>query len=184
MNEFEREVGKTFQQYRDARVASLVFLHPPMRVGGMMGKQPCFVQTGKAPFDVAGIYYDKAGTAIGLELKQTADHETSLPIVGPDKKGNGLQYHQLAALVEVHQAGGVALALWNNGGEVGLLTGDAIQLAKIQYDASLKAEQAGKEITRGSRSILWGMFKPVKDGHGGAPLWLPASPVDKRKKAA
>lgn len=183
MNEFEREIGKTFQAYRDARIANMVFLHPPMRAAGQMGKVPCFIQSGKAPFDIGGFFYDKAATVIGVELKQTADHEHSLPIVHPEKKGNGLQYHQLSALVDVHEANGLAVVLWNNGGEIGYLPGNVIQLAKIQYDASLKAERAGKELTKGSRSILWGHFKLVKPGHEGAPLWLPPSPVA-RKKAA
>lgn len=181
MNEFEKEIGKTFQSYRDARIASMVFLNPPMRVAGMMGKAPCFVQSGKAPFDIGGFFYDRFGTVIGAELKQTSTHNHSLSIVGPDKKGDGLQYHQLTALVDVISAGGLALVLWNNGGEIGYLPADALRLAKIQYDTSMKAEKAGKELVKGSRSILWGHFKLVKTGHEGMPLWLPPSPAEKRK---
>lgn len=181
MNEFEKQIGNTFQAYRDSKTAGLVFLHPPMRIAGMLGRVPCFVQAGKAPFDIAGMYYDKQGTVIGAELKETREHEHSLPIVGPGKKGNGLQYHQLEALVSVADNGGVALVLWSNGGEIGVLEGDAIRLAKVQYDASLKAEAAKKTPAKGSRSILWGLFKPVKHGLKDMPLWLPQSPA---KKAA
>lgn len=184
MNAFEKAIGDTFQAYRSAKVANLIFLHPPMRIGGMLGKVPCFVQSGRAPFDVGGIYYDNAGTAIGAELKETKDHEHSLSIVHPDKKGSGLQYHQLAALVDVHKAGGVALVVWSNGGEVGVLTGEKIVLAKMQYDTSLAAEKAGKIVAKGTRSILWGQFKPSKYGVDDKPLWLPDSVPCVRKGAA
>lgn len=183
MNDFERQIGKTFQQYRDAKVANLLFLHPPMRVAGMMGKVPCFIQAGKAPFDVGGVLYDECGTLVGAELKETKDHEHSLSIVHPEKKGSGLQYHQLAALVEVHLAGGIALLVWSNAGEIGVLAGDGLHLAKVQYDASLKAEAAKKTPAKGSRSILWGHFKTVKYGHNDMPLWLP-KPRPCRKDAA
>jgi hypothetical protein len=123
MNSFEHLIGKTFQSYRDARLATMIFLHPPMRVAGMMGRVPCFIQAGKAPFDLGGMYYDVAGTVIAAELKETAEHATSLPIIGPGKKGSGLQYHQLDALTDVHLGGGVALVLYSNGGEIGLLRG-------------------------------------------------------------
>lgn len=177
MNQFERLIEKTFQNYRDVKRAGLVFLHPPMRIAGMLGRVPCFVQAGKAPFDVAGMYYDQAGTVIGAELKETREHETSLPIVGPNKKGNGLQYHQLESLVTVHEQGGVALVVWSNGGEIGVLPGEEIALAKLQYDTSLKAEKQGKSYAKGSRSILWGRFQVVPYGHDDLPLWLPKSPA-------
>lgn len=176
-NAFERQIDKTFQSYRDAKIAGLVFLHPPMRIAGMLGKIPCFIQSGKAPFDVAGMYYDSAGTTLGAELKETKDHENSLPIVGPGKKGNGLQYHQLEALVSVHQGGGVALVVWSNGGEIGHITGETIYLAKLQYDTSMKVEAQKKSYAKGSRSILWGLFKPVIYGLNDMPLWLPPSPA-------
>lgn len=184
MNAFEKAIGETFQAYRSARIANLIFLHPPMRIGGMLGKVPCFVQAGRAPFDVGGMYYDDAGTVIGVELKETKDRDNALSIVHPDKKGSGLQYHQLAALVDVHNAGGVALVVWSNGGEVGVLTGDKIALAKLQYDQSLKAEIAGKVIAKGSRSILWGWFTSSKYGVDDRPLWLPDAPKPCRKGAA
>jgi hypothetical protein len=182
MNGFEKLIGNTFQAYRDSRVASLIFLHPAMRVAGMMGRVPCFVQTGKAPFDLAGMYYDAGGTVIAAELKETATHDHSLPIIGPGKKGSGLQYHQLEALVDVHLGGGVALLVYSNAGEIGILRGDALHLALVQYQTSMKTEAAGRTPAKGSRSILWGLFEPVKYGHKNQPLWLPAPPTPKRKK--
>lgn len=181
MNEFETYIGKTFQALRDAKQANAFFLHPPMRVAGMHGKVPCYVQAGKAPYDMGGFYYDSNATAIGVELKQTKDHEHSIAIVGPGKKGSGLQYHQLEALVDLHLAGGVALLLWSNGGELGLATGELLHLAKIQYDTSLKAENLKQTPAKGSRSILWGHFKLVKYGHLNMPLWLPRPPECKGK---
>jgi hypothetical protein len=55
VNVFEVLIGKTFQSYRDAKLANIFFLHPPMRIAGMHGKVPCFIQAGKAPYDAAGI---------------------------------------------------------------------------------------------------------------------------------
>lgn len=179
MNSFEFFIDKTLQPYRDEKKANLIFLHPPMRPAGMLGHVPCFIQTGKAPFDLAGIYYDKAGTSIGAELKETQKHESSLSIIGPGKKGGGLQYHQLVSLHEVYTAGGVALLLWSNGGEIGVLDGQGIALAFVQYETSLKAQSMGKTPAKGARSILWGRFRKVKYGHNQLPLWLPASPVVK-----
>lgn len=184
-NAFEKEIGETFQTYRDAGVCHLFFLHPPMRIAGMYGRVPCYIQSGKAPYDVGGFFYDKGGTSIAAELKETKDHEHSLSIVGPEKKGSGLQYHQLEGLVDAHSAGGIAMVLWSNGGEIGRLDGDAIVLAKLQYDTSLKAEQARKGFAKGSRSIPWGLFKPVKLGHKAMPLWVPPTPAPcERKRSA
>ncbi len=42
--EFEKEIERTFQSYRDARVAHLYRLNPPMRPAGLLGKVPCFIQ--------------------------------------------------------------------------------------------------------------------------------------------
>jgi hypothetical protein len=184
VNVFETLIGKTFQAYRDAKLANVFFLHPPMRIAGMHGKVPCFIQAGKAPYDAAGFFYNAEATAIGAELKETKEHENSLSIVGPDKKGSGLQYHQLEALVDLHLNGGVALLLWSNGGEIAVAFGDVLHLAKVQYDASLKAEKLKQTPAKGSRSILWGHFKPIKYGHLNMPMWLPRAPVCKAKNVA
>lgn len=173
MNEFEKQIGATFQKYRDKKIAHMYFLFPPMRIAGMHGHIPCYIPTGKAPYDTAGFYYDKCGSSIGAELKQTAEHEGRLPIVPPGKKGNGLQYHQLEALVTMHKSGGTALLLYNNGGEIGRLSGDALDAVKVAYDASLKAEAASKEVAKGSRSISWSAFEKVPLDDDGDPLWLP-----------
>lgn len=156
-----------------------------MRAAGMHGNIPCYVQVGKAPFDVGGFFYDSNATAIGFELKETAKRETSIAIVGPEKKGSGLQYHQLDALVDLHKGGGIVGMLWSNAGEIGFLSGEQLVAVKIAYDASLKAEAMNKTIAKGVRSIRWEMFKLVKYGVDDLPLWLPkAPPPCERKKAA
>jgi penicillin-binding protein-related factor A (putative recombinase) len=183
MNEFENEIGKTFQGYRDARIAHLFFLHPPMRCIGQQGGAPVFVQAGKAGYDVAGFYYDDSGTFIAAELKQTRDHEVSLAITGEGKKGGGIQYHQLVALCEVANAGGMAMLLWNNGGDIGILRSDYLKVALAQYDTSVKVEKNKGQYAKGSRSIQWGLFDPIRiqkiakaeDTH--RVLWLPDSPM-------
>jgi penicillin-binding protein-related factor A (putative recombinase) len=184
MNQFEKQIGETFQTYRDAKLANLFFLNPPMRIAGMHGRVPCFVQAGKAPYDVAGFYYDRNATSIGVELKETTEHEHSLSIVGPDKKGSGLQYHQLEALVNLHYQGGIALLVWSNGGEIGWADGNTLVLAKLQYDTSLKAEAMKKTPAKGSRSIQWAMFRTVKYGLKDMPLWLPSPPAPCERKSA
>lgn len=176
MNHFEREIDKTLQGYRDQKVAHVKFMHPPMRVAGMMGRAPCFVQAGKAPYDLVGFFYDRCATSIGVELKETRDHEHSIRIVGAEKKGDGLQEHQLAGLVDLHNAGGYAALVWSNGGEVGRIGGDMLAVAKLAFDMAQKVEKAGKDPAKGAKSILWGLFDLVKNGHDNRPIWLPKSP--------
>lgn len=178
MNSFEKQIGETLQAYRDAKVANIHFLFPPMRAAGLHGHMPCYVPVGKAPYDLAGFYYDSCATSIGVELKESRDHENRLPIVGPGSKGNGVHYHQLDALVQVHHAGGQGLLLYNNGGEIGRLFGPDLVRIKLQYDASMKAEAAKKEVAKGSRSIPWGDFHPVKYNGDEIPLWLPKPPAN------
>jgi hypothetical protein len=178
MNDFEKLVGKTFPAYRAIKEAELFFLHPPMRAAGFKGSAPCWVQVGKAPYDLGGFYYDRVGTAIGVELKETSQHENRLSIIGKDKKGSGLQHHQLLALVELHRAGGMAALVWNNGGEIGVLGGTGLVNAFLTYDAAAKSQNAPV----GSKSILWGAFTPVPLGVGGLPAWLPTSPSSAKVK--
>jgi hypothetical protein len=172
VNAFEKEIAATFQDYRDVRLATLFMLHPPMRIGGMSGRVPCFVQVGKAPYDVAGFYYNGSATSIGAELKETRDRKPSLRIVGEKMDGSGLEYHQLDGLVRLHDQGGMAMLLWSNGGEIGRMDGQALKLAKIQYDDAVKR----KNPPLGAKSLQWDSFKAVRVGHGAKPLWLPKPP--------
>lgn len=181
--EFEKTVEKSFAEYLTTGTAYLQFLHPRMRVGGFLGKVPAWIQVAKAPYDVDG-YYLSGARYIACEIKENGEHHNSLKIIPPEKKGTGLQYHQLEALVNAHKAGAVACVLWNNGGEVGYLDGSRLAAAKSAMDTSLKAEKEGYPNTaKGSRSIPWGNFKPVKLNGVGVPLWLPAPPAPSHVEA-
>lgn len=171
-NQFEKEIEETFQDYMDARLAYVFKLNPPMRIAGMMRKVPCFVQSGKAPYDVAGFFYNASATAIGVELKQTRNREPSIKILGPDQKGGGVQYHQLEGLVALHKQGGSASLLWNNAGEIGRLDGAELVLVKQDFDVARKSKNPAK----GAKSIGWERFKAIRMGATGKPLWLPKSP--------
>ena len=146
----------------------------------MHGRVPCWVQTGKSPYDVAGFFHNRAATSIGAELKENRDRKTSLRIVGPKMDGSGLEYHQLAGLVDLHGKGGVALLLWNNGGEIGRMDGPALVQVKLEYDAAAKRKNA----PLGAKSIPWDSFRAVKIGHGAKPLWLPRPPKGGCEEAA
>lgn len=181
MNAFEKQIAQTFETYKTEGIAVLYFLYPPMRPAGRLGPMPCYVPTknGKAPYDVTGYFMGHPAVAIGAELKETRDHDNRLPIVGPDKSGNGLQYHQLTGLVDLYNAGGHAMLLWNNGGQVGRIDGSALATVLLDYDSSLKAEKAGKEIAKGSRSIVWDRFKKVDETY-----WLPQAPLPQPHRKA
>lgn len=172
MTDFEKAMEKSFGEYYTVGLARLQFVHPRMKVGGMRGNTPMFVQVAKAPYDLDG-YFLKGARYIACEVKENGKHKTSLPIIAPLKKGTGLHYHQLEALVQVHESGGLACVVWDNAGEVGFLDGSRLKAAKAAMDTALKAKAEGyPETARGSRSILWGNFQSVGINGMGAPLWL------------
>jgi hypothetical protein len=194
MTEFEKTMEKSFAEYLSAGTAFLQILWPKMRCVGMGkdGKVPVFVQVAKAPYDIDGYFLAnnpdsvsrrRAGLESGptcryiaCEVKENAKHHTSLAIIPPGKKGTGLQYHQLEALVRVHENNGLACVVWDNAGEIGYLDGSRLRAAKSAMDTSLKAQELGYPNTaKGSRSILWGNFIPVKLNQRGVPLWIPAN---------
>lgn len=170
----EKMVEATFEEYRTAGIATLLFLYPKMRPAGRLGKLPAYIPAGKAPYDVAG-YRHGSARMIAVEIKENSEQHTSLQIIGPGKKGTGLQWHQLESLVELHNAGGEAYVLWDNAGEWGILDGVRLKQAHAIYVQSLKAEAKGypNAKTTGTRSIKWGEFKPVKTDDQGRPLYLP-----------
>jgi len=131
----------------------------PTRVIGMINNRPNIVLAGKPPFDVYGYLYRDAIT-VGAELK-ASKRKTSLPIVAPDKSGDGIQYHQLDALAGLAQCGGIARIIWNNGGEIGVIRNDDIITAWTTYNHAFKSERSGKNVPFGSKSITWDVFKPV-----------------------
>lgn len=176
MTDFEKVMEKSAIEYLSAGIADMQFLWPKMQMTGQyIGKAPAFIQVGKAPYDMTGYFLDGART-IACEVKENGERKTSLAIQAPDKDGTGLKYHQLEALVRVHQAGGLASVVWNNGGEIGYLEGTRLVAAKAAMDTSLKAQKLGMPNAKeGRRSILWGNFVPVKVNGQGVPLWLPVT---------
>lgn len=173
MTEFEKVMEKSFAEYTTSKTAYLQFLYPKMRMAGYIGKAPGFVQCAKAPYDIDGYYMDGSARHIACEVKENADHHASLKIIMPEKRGTGLQYHQLEALVRAHESKCLACVVWSNGGEVGYLDGTRLKAAKQSVDASLKAEKMGLPNQKGMRSILWGNFTAVRINSKGVPLWLP-----------
>lgn len=182
MNAFEKQIAETFESYKTEGIAVLYFLYPPMRPAGRLGPMPCYIPTknGKAPYDVTGYFMGYPAIAIGAELKETKSHDNRLTIVLPGKPGSGLQYHQLTGLVDLHKSGGYAMLLWNNGGQIGRIDGDQLAAILLDYDSSLRAEEARKEIAKGSRSIAWERFKPIVDEQ----YWLPKQSLPRSQRRA
>lgn len=174
MTPFEKLIERSFVEYSTAKLAVLKFVYPKMRMTGeYIGKAPAFLQVGKGPYDLDG-YYTGTGRYIACELKENGERHASMRIIPPDKKGTGLQYHQLQALVEAHEGKAFVCVLWDNAGEIGILDGTRLVAAKAAMDTSLKAQEKGfPDAARGSRSIPWGSFSPVKLNGDGVPLWLP-----------
>jgi hypothetical protein len=175
-NSFEKQIGATFPVYAQGGKAFLDFMPLPMTPCGRRGShgEPLYIPKGKAPFDVYGHaprrLQDKGANTfdlavfVGAELKHTKDVQPSLSIVHPDaESGDGLKFHQLDALALVARMGGVARVVWDNGGQVGVLSESGILAAHAIYSASLASERRGKgKGPVGSRSIKWTAFKPVE----------------------
>lgn len=171
MNQFEKDFEAKFLVIRTKTNAFLRPLHAPMRIGGMRGTMPCWIQVGRALFDVAGWkeqtlfneHGDKVKVAayVAIELKENKDVKSTLRIVGDDGSGSGVQAHQLEALASVHRAGGISRILWNNGGIVAVLDGDEIAQAHFSYGVSVQAEKMRKGFAKGTRSIPWALFRRV-----------------------
>jgi hypothetical protein len=145
----------------------------PIKQIGARNGVPTYVRAGKAPFDVYG-WEIGSGRMIGAELKSSA-RKQSLPIVAPEGRGDGLQYHQLASLAELVRHNGHGLVVWDNGGETGVLTGPAIVNAFTAYEHAVRTASSGRSVKRGAKSIAWEMFTVVEwaiFGREPAPDWL------------
>lgn len=168
MTEFEQIIERTFPAIRAKTGAFLYWLYPKTRMVGMRGTMPCFAMVGRALFDVAGWlpktitdhdgYDRKVNLAVGIEVKETSKLHSSMRIVGDDGSGSGLQAHQLEALAAVHRDGGIARLVWNNGGMVGMITGEQLAHIHFTYGVSVQAEKMRKVPSMGSRSIPWNQF--------------------------
>ncbi len=186
-NDFEKIIEQTFEPYSEGNIAHLDFYPVPMRPTGQRDKfgLPLYAQKGKAPFDVWGFcLYD--GRFIGAELK-SSKRKTSLPIILPTKKGDGVQWHQLCALRNVAVSGGIARLVWSNEGEVGVIREKKIVNAWAGAWTAMRVEDGndyrrrnGRKTVKavaGFKSIKWEEFEII--GHqqidgGGLPVlsWL------------
>jgi hypothetical protein len=162
-NKFEDWIQNGFAEVRKTTGAWLVWINPPVTPIGLKGKMPIFAMTGSALFDLGGwTNGNRAAKAfIGVELKETRQHHPSLPIIRRDRKGSGLQHHQIEALAGLHRDGHIAGLLWSNGGIVGWCDGEVLAAAYYEFEVSLAAEDMGKAPKKGARSISWQKFSPV-----------------------
>jgi penicillin-binding protein-related factor A (putative recombinase) len=168
--DFEDLIRQTFRGYSARQIARLDMMPCPTRIVGRSQGRPVMVLAGKPPFDVYG-YRLQDGRMIGAELK-SSDRKPSLPLVGPGKKGDGLQFHQIDALAGLVQAGGYGFIVWDNGGEIGVLTGSAITTAHRTFEHAWASEEAGKSAPRGSKSIPWDRFATEVTWNEAGPDWL------------
>ena len=170
---FEKLIGLSFDGYAAASLARFDFMPTPTKVIGSRNGRLVLVQCGKPSFDIYG-YTIANATFIGAELKSSG-RKTSLPIVNPKNHGGGLQLHQISALASVAQSGGIARIVWENGGDIGILTNDDIILAADVYMHAMATENSGRKPKSGTKSIEWEKFTPViYESFGGviAPEWL------------
>lgn len=169
--DFEKQFEAMFPIIRKKTGAFLHRLYPPVRGAGMRGTMPVFVIVGRATYDVGGwqplpvLFREgtKLAQAIGIELKANKQRHSSMPIIGKDGHGSGLQAHQLESLAALHRDGGVARVLWNNGGVIGVLEGPMIAKTFYDYGVSVEVEKLGKKPAFGSRSVRWDAFRSLPD---------------------
>lgn len=160
----EKIIAATFEYYSAQKIARLGFMPVPMVcVGVTKNHRPIFTPKGKAPFDVFGYLMapaHKLGIFIGAEIKSSV-RKTSLPIVAPEKQGDGIQFHQLDSLAELAAAGGEARIIWDNAGEVGILKQDKINIVFSNYMEAMASEASNKDIKKGVKSISWEEFQII-----------------------
>ena len=170
MNQFEKDIESTFESYAERGVATLMMLPVEKKVVYPGGK-PTIIYAKKSPFDVIG-YRVRDAVIIGAELKES-QWKTSVPIVGPGAKGDGLAYHQLEALAELAHCGGIARLLWCNDGHVGVIKDKELVEIFTNYKQAWNSKKAGRRPKPGALSIKWEYFAPIVPGEGGLLVdWL------------
>jgi hypothetical protein len=151
-SEFEKRIDTDLKVYAMAGVANLAMLPVPTKTI-FFGGQTKIIRTGDSPFDVWG-YTTPGARTIGAELKSIV--RNNLPIVEHGKSGDGIHYHQLCALARLAEAGGIARIVWENEGQIGVLKGEQIIVAKAVFDVTQKGSRDG------GRSIPWSAFATAK----------------------
>lgn len=128
-DEFEKALDDTHAVYaRDGRalLEKLPVKTSPMPRSWLRNKEQAGmarILSGRARFDFYGtlgidLLPGWPARAVAMEAKNTRERTTSLPIIAHDRKGSGLQEHQLHACVEAAgRFGTLAVVVWNNGGE-------------------------------------------------------------------
>lgn len=157
--DFEKDIEATFDGYAKGHIARMGRMPVPTRIVGTRNGQPILGYAGRPPFDVYG-FLVADGRMIGAELKKS-QRQPRLPLVHPTSRGDGVLFHQIDALAALAQAGGIARIVWNNGGEVGVLTNAEIITALDIFEHALKSQGSGKDVPRGSKSIAWERFQAV-----------------------
>ncbi len=158
--EFEALIEATFKGYEEKGIARLMVMPVPTRATGMTKTRPRLVYDGKGPWDVVGYSLGDA-TMIGAELKST-QWKDRIPIVAPDSKGDGVQFHQLDALAGLAMTGGCARLVWENDGEIRIMRGGAIVAHWRSYVEAFKSKRSGKTVPRGSMSLPWDEFEKIE----------------------
>ena len=149
--DFEKTLEATFDSIRIKEDVALIAAMPVPTAPSFAGGRSVRVLKGKAPFDYYGLF--KGGRFLGMEAKSTSKVKKSLAIVGPMRRGSGLQWHQLEALATVARNDGVARIVWNNGGLIMNMGNRAILLAHDIYNLAVDSDS--KE---GRKSIPRDMF--------------------------
>jgi len=172
-NPFEDYIQQGFAAIRAKTGAWLHWVNPAVRPIGLRGNMPVFAMVGSALYDIGGWTNENNAVhrAVGIELKASTKFKQNIPIIKPESKGSGVQYHQLEALAALHRDGGIAGLVWNNGGVIGYASGEVLAAAFYDYETSRVCEEMKRPITKGVRSLSWQKFATV-EGTNHESWWL------------
>jgi len=150
---FESELEATFDSIRIKEDVAIIAAMPVPTAPSFAGGRSVRVLKGKAPFDYYGMF--KGGRFLGMEAKATSKVKKSLAIVGPMRRGSGLQWHQLESLATVARNDGVARIVWCNGGLIMNMGNRGILLAHEVYNAAVESDnkEGRKSIPRDLFSV-------------------------------
>ena len=171
--QLEYEVEQTFDGYREAGVASLMRMPVPTVPCGNGKHGPIFRLSGRAPADVVGFAHSD-GRMIIAELKESVE-KNRLPIVSPDRRGDGIQWHQAEALMHLWRCGGHPHIVWSQEGAVGVLAGPKLWNHLSAAEEAVNTKLGGGKAQRGALSLPWEDFDAVEVEQIGSsigPNWL------------
>jgi len=102
-NELERDIRDASIEYLSLNLADVNKIEI-----GKSFRRGFAVHLSKENFDFAGT--NNSGIAIGIEAKES--NKTSLPVLKPEQKGDGLKHHQMEALLRWGSWGCIAGCVW------------------------------------------------------------------------